>query len=232
MALDHRVRRACVSLLAVLLCLASVAVQAQTTNASVAGTVKDAQGGVLPGATVTLVSNSQGTETSVVTDSLGNFLFPYVKPDTYTLKVTLEGFTTLERSPVLVNAADRLGLGTLTMQVGSMSETITVTAATTEIQLRSGERAFTMQSQAMQNLAVNGRSFFGLAMMVPGVVADSDTPTQVSNLRSNGQRHNANNLTIDGVSNIDTGDNGGNMAQTNIDAIAEFKVLTSSYQAE
>lgn len=233
MALDHRVSRAGIGLLALVLCLAgAVGSWAQTTNASVAGTVKDAQGGVLPGATVTLVSNSQGTETSVVTDSLGNFLFPYVKPDTYTLKVTLEGFTTLERSPVLVNAADRLGLGTLTMQVGSMSETITVTAATTEIQLRSGERAFTMQSQAMQNLAVNGRSFFGLAMMVPGVVADSDTPTQVSNLRSNGQRHNANNLTIDGVSNIDTGDNGGNMAQTNIDAIAEFKVLTSSYQAE
>ena len=89
-----------------------------------------------------------------------------------------------------------------------------------------------LQSTAIQNIAVNGRSFFGLVELVPGVVPTSDTPTQVSNLRANGQRHNANNLTIDGVANIDTGDNGGNMAQTNLDAIAEFKVLTSSYQAE
>ena len=48
----------------------------------------------------------------------------------------------------------------------------------------------------------------------------------------NGQRPNSNNMTIDGVANIDTGDNGGNMATTNIDAVAEFKILTNSYQAE
>ena len=84
----------------------------------------------------------------------------------------------------------------------------------------------------IQNIAVNGRSFFGLAALVPGVVPNSDSPTQVSNLNANGQRSNSNNMTIDGVANIDTGDNGGNMAQTNLDAIAEFKILTASYQAE
>ena len=92
--------------------------------------------------------------------------------------------------------------------------------------------AFTLQSAAIQNIAVNGRSFFGLAGLVPGVIPNSDTPTQVSNLNANGQRSNSNNMTIDGVANIDTGDNGGNMAQTNLDAIAEFKILTSAYQAE
>jgi len=107
-----------------------------------------------------------------------------------------------------------------------------VTGESPEIQLRSGERAFTMESQAIQNIAVNGRSFFGLAGLVPGVIPNNDAPVQVSNLNANGQRSNSNNMTIDGVANIDTGDNGGNMAQTNLDAIAEFKVLTSSYQAE
>ncbi|MBP7570607.1 MAG: carboxypeptidase regulatory-like domain-containing protein, partial [Acidobacteria bacterium] len=76
----HRFRPAWIFAFTLALCLAgTAALQAQTTNASVAGTVKDDQGGVLPGATVTLVSNTQGTETSVVSDSLGNFLFPYVK---------------------------------------------------------------------------------------------------------------------------------------------------------
>ena len=57
-------------------------------------------------------------------------------------------------------------------------------------------------------------------------------PGQVSDFTVNGQRPNSNNMTIDGVANIDTGDNGGNMATTNIDAVAEFKILTNAYQAE
>jgi hypothetical protein len=207
---------------------------AQTTSASVAGSVKDAQAAVLPGVAVTLTSNTQGTVTSVVTDALGNFLFPYVKPDTYTLKVSLDGFKTEQRTPVVVNANDRMSVGNVTLQVGAMAESITVVAEAQDIQLRSGERAYTLESAAIQNIANNGRSFFGLAGLVPGVILNTDAAnaTQVSNLNANGQRSNSNNMTIDGVANIDTGDNGGNMAQTNIDAIAEFKVLTSSYQAE
>lgn len=230
----HRFRRVAVRMaLAVALILACAGVvQAQTTSASVSGTAKDAQGAVLPGASVTLTSETQGTELSAVTDDLGNFLFPYVRPDSYTLKVSLQGFQTVQRNKVIVNANDRLGLGTFTLTIGQVTESVTVTGQTSDIQLRSGERAFTLQSSTIQNVAVNGRSFFGLAGLVPGVIPNSDTPTQVSNLNANGQRSNSNNMTIDGVANIDTGDNGGNMAQTNLDAIAEFKILTSSYQAE
>ena len=233
MGLDHRLRRAWIAVLAVVLCLSgAMAVQAQTTSASVSGSAKDAQGAVLPGAEVTLTSVSQGTVMSAVTDALGNFLFAYVRPDTYTLKVSLEGFQSVQRTPVIVNANDRLAVGTFTLQVGSLAESITVTGRTPDIQLRSGERAYTLESTAIQNIAVNGRSFFGLAGLVPGVVPNTDTPTQVSNFNANGQRSNSNNMTVDGVANIDTGDNGGNMAQTNLDAVAEFKVLSSSYQAE
>jgi hypothetical protein len=205
---------------------------AQTTTASVAGTVKDDQGGVIPGATVTLTSATQGTVLTTVSDGQGSFVFASVRPDTYRLKVSLEGFTSVERPDIVVNANDRLAVPAIELKIGALTETVTVAGGTPEIQLRSGERAFTLQSETIQNIAVNGRSFFGLAFMVPGVVTTTDTPTQVSNLSANGQRANSNNMTIDGVANIDTGDNGGNMAQTNLDAIAEFKVLTSSYQAE
>lgn len=233
MIFDRRLRRVFVRVvLAAVFCLAvCVAAEAQTTSASVAGSVKDAQGGVLPGATVTLTSETQGTVLTAVTDGLGSFFFAYVRPDTYTIKVVLAGFQSAQGRCV-VNANDRFAAGTFALAVGQITEAVEVTAQSPDVQLRSGERAFTLQSEAIQNIAVNGRSFFGLAVLVPGVVPNSDTPGQVSNFNVNGQRANSNNMTMDGVANIDTGDNGGNMAQTNLDAVAEFKVLTSSYQAE
>ncbi len=231
---DHNFRQVfAMAVLVALVCLASVQLlQAQTTNATVSGTVRDVQGGVLPGSTVVLTSDAQGSEITVITDAQGNFFFPYVRPDTYTMKISLDGFQTLQVPKVIVNANDRLTAGSFTLQVGQVSETVTVVDRAPDIQLRSGERAYTLESAAMQNLAVNGRSFFGLAVLVPGIIPNTDDPTQVSAFNANGQRANSNNMTIDGVANIDTGDNGGNMATTNLDAVAEFKVLTSSYQAE
>jgi len=88
MLFDHRLRRSClrVALAAALVLVSCSWLQAQTTTASIAGSVKDAQGGVLPGATVTLTSKTQGTVQTVVSDGLGNFYFAYVRPDSYTLR--------------------------------------------------------------------------------------------------------------------------------------------------
>ncbi len=225
----------------VALALTSGAAYAQTTSASVSGTVTDTQGAVLSGVSVTLTSNTQGDTLTAVTDPMGNFLFPYVRPGTYTLKFTLSGFTTVEKTRVVVNANDRFSAGSVALEVGAVSETVTVVGRAVELQTDSGERSYTLESTAIENIAVNGRSFFGLIGLVPGVVPGvgqgntqftDSPPTQVSQFAVNGQRTNSNNMTIDGAANIDTGDNGGNMATTNLDAVAEFKVLTSSYQAE
>ena len=209
--------------------------EAQTTSASVSGTVQDAHGGVQPGVTVTLTSRTQGHSQTAVTDSQGHFVFAIVRPDTYALQVALEGFKTLERTNLVVNANDKLFAGVLTMQVGAMAEEITVTTRVTEVQAASGERGFTLESQALQNIAANGRMLFNFATLVPGALSQDAAGAelgQVSAFTVNGQRPNSNNITIDGVANIDTGDNGGTMATTNIDAVAEFKVLTNAYQAE
>ena len=96
MVFDDRVRRGLARIaLAVAICLLTcVPLAAQTTSASLSGSVKDAQGAVVPGATVTLTSATQGTALTAVSDELGNFFFAYVRPDTYTLKVTpAAGFT-------------------------------------------------------------------------------------------------------------------------------------------
>ena len=238
MSLDRRLHAWVGAALVGLICSADpAAIGAQTTSASVSGSVQDAQGGVLPGVAVTLTSRTQGNTLTTTTDNGGRFTFLIVRPDTYSLQVALEGFKTLERTNVVVNANDKFSAGNLTLEVGQMSEEITVTSRVSELQTESGERSFTLESQALTNIANNGRALFNFATLVPGSLpqgmAGAGTELgSVSGFTVNGQRPNSNNITIDGVANIDTGDNGGNMATTNIDAVAEFKVLTNAYQAE
>ena len=236
MRMTYLGRRALSWAVAVGLCLLAAApVTAQTTSASVSGQVKDAQGGVLPGAAVALTSKTQANTLTATTDAEGRFVFPIVRPDEYVLRVTMQGFKTLERTTVQVSANDRFFTGILTMDVGAITEEVSVTGRVSELQATSGERSFTMESEVIKNIASNGRALFQFATLVPGVVSQNTSGNvegQVSAFTVNGQRPNSNNMTIDGVANIDTGDNGGNMATTNIDAVAEFKILTNAYQAE
>jgi hypothetical protein len=209
--------------------------QGQTTSASVSGSVKDAQGGLLPGATLTLTSRTQGNTLTATSDVEGRFVFAVVRPDTYTLRVTMQGFKTLERTNVVVSANDRFSAGTLTLDVGGIEENVTVESRVSELQTTSGERSFTLESEALKNIANNGRALFGFVNLVPGVLQQGRSGEAIGaadGFTVNGQRQNSNNVTIDGVANIDTGNNGGNMATTNIDAVAEFKILTNAYQAE
>jgi len=219
-----------------LLCLAgSTPLLAQTTSATVFGSVRDSQGGSLPGATVTLTSRSQGNMLSATTDDQGRFVFPIVRPDGYTLRVSMQGFKTAERTNVVVNANDKFSAGILTLDVGGIEESVSVTGRVSELQTTSGERSFTLESESLKNIANNGRQIFTFATLVPGVVSNlnnDSAPSQSADLSVNGQRTTSNNVTIDGVANIDTGNNGGNMVTTNIDSVAEFKILTNSYQAE
>ncbi len=225
----------CAALVALLFAGYPAAVHAQTTSASVSGAVLDAQGAVLPGVTVTLTSHTQGNVLTTVTDSGGRFVLPIVRPDSYTLKAQLQGFKTVERTNVVVTANDKLSTGSLTLEVGALSEEVTVIGRSVELQTTSGERSFTLESESLKNIANNGRMLFNFATLVPGALSQNTGNAeiaQVSQFTVNGQRPNSNNMTIDGVSNIDTGDNGGNMVTTNIDSVAEFKILTNAYQAE
>jgi hypothetical protein len=220
--------------------LAATPLHAQTTSASVFGSVSDTQGGMLAGATVTLTSRTQAYTLTATSDNKGDFVFPIVRPDTYMLRVSMEGFKTLEWTNVVVNANDKLSTGVLTLEVGAVTEEVSVTGRVSELQSASGERSYTLENATIQNIANNGRSLFGFVTLAPGVVPQpgnggtrmSGPPEDASGFTANGQRPNSNNMTIDGVANIDTGNNGGFMATTNIDAVSEFKILTNAYQAE
>jgi hypothetical protein len=208
------------ALTGLLLCGATTS-WAQATG-TVTGTVKDTQGGVMPGATVTLTSAAKGTSIDVQTNLNGDFQFPNVAADTYTIKVTMNGFKPLERPNVAVSPGDRVTIGTLTIEIGGMTDTVTVSGEAPVIQAASGERSSTIETESVSSLPVAGRNWSSLTALVPGMNGST---------RLGSPGANNNNVMMDGVAIMDTGNNG-QMLQTNVEAIAEVKVLTSGYQAE
>jgi hypothetical protein len=198
------------------------AVSAQITTGTVAGSVQDSQGGVIPGATIVLISESRGTRSVPgVTNASGDYVFPNMTPDTYTIEVTMSGFRTTRRAGVAVSGGDRVSVPALTIEPGGASETIEVTAEAPLIQAQSGERSFAISTLQIESLPMAGnRNFASLTALTPGVVG-------TARIGGGGQ----NNIMMDGISAMDTGNNG-QMLQMNIESIAEVKVLTSGYQAE
>src|SRR5262245_54591251 len=125
----------------------------QITTGSVAGTVKDSQGGVIPGAQVTLVNEAQGTRAvPVVTDVAGDFLFVNVPAGSYALEVTMPAFKTLKQTGIDVTPGSRTIVGTLTLEVGGKSETVNVRADLSALQGTTGERSFTIDTEEVANL--------------------------------------------------------------------------------
>ena len=123
---------------------------AQLTTGTLTGTVKDAQGGVVPGATVTLTSEGKGTQLSpAFTGTSGDFVFANVPPDTYTIQITMAGFKPIKRSGISISAGDRVGVGTLTIELGGLSESVTVQAESPLVQTQSGERSFAVATKSV-----------------------------------------------------------------------------------
>ncbi|MEO8362287.1 MAG: carboxypeptidase regulatory-like domain-containing protein, partial [Vicinamibacteria bacterium] len=218
-----------------LLVLTALPLAAQTTSGTVSGTVKDPQGAGMPTAVVTLTSPVTGTVLTAAVSKGGEFVFASVPPATYTLLVKADGFKPAERTKVVVNAADKLSLGTITIELGGLAETVSVSADVALLQTQSAERSFAVTGDSMQKIAVNGRGFFNMAFLAPGVVANGVSNTagvESQNMSANGQRPSTNNVTLDGVTDVDTGNNGGPMVAVSVDSVQEVKILTSNYQAE
>ena len=188
--------------------------------------LKDAQGGVIPGATVTLISEARGTRSApVVTNESGDFVFANVAADTYTLEVTLESFKTSQRAGVAVSPGTRITVGTLVLEVGGASETVVVKGETPQIQSTTGERSFSVTTAEVTNLPIATRNFADLINLTPGVVNGN----RAGDSSSTGGG--SNNFMMDGVSTMEPGSNR-LMIAVNVESISEVKVLTSSYQAE
>ncbi len=210
---------------ALALCAMAAPAAAQITTGTVTGSVKDTSGAVVPGATVTLVSSTRGTSSDTHTNAEGDFVFPNIATGTYILRVTMDGFKTMERPGVIVSPGERVLVSNLTIEVGTLSETVTVQAESPLVQAQSGERSFVVTTEEVESLPIFSRSFTELATLAPCVETDgNNTPQRIGGGGSP-------NIMMDGVSTMDTGSNRP-LLQMNVESIAEVKVLTSGYQAE
>jgi hypothetical protein len=202
---------------------------AQQVSGSIAGTVKDEQGAVIAGARVTLVNVTRAGTREQQTSADGRFVFTPLQPATYTLTVEVEGFRRYEVSEIKIFASDRIALPDIVLSLGTVAETVTVEGSAAVLQTETAERAGVLTNRQVVDLALANRSFFALAGTVVGVTQRGEG---LGSIFANGSRGNQNNLTIDGVTNVDTGSNGGPLTTLNIDQIAEFKIVTNSQPAE
>jgi hypothetical protein len=210
----------------------------QGLTGQISGTVTDADGAVVANATLKLTNNKTGQTRETTSSAEGRFVFPELLPGAFTLTVEARGFKKHEQPDVVVSAAERVTLTAISLQVGGVGETVTVTGEQSAVQTESAERAGVITTRQYQELPLKGRDWMGTTRMLPGIVDSNatgrDAPgwSTAGGITINGTRTTAVYLNLDGVNLADTGQNGTNYLAPNIDAIAEVRVLTSNYQAE
>src|SRR6185295_12238971 len=232
------IRTRAVCLAVALLCLASFG-WAQNITGSLAGRVVDAQGASVSGATVIIVEPSKNLTITRKTGESGDFSVAALLPGNYTITVEATGFKKLRQPSIPLNANDKLSVGDIALEVGSLTESIEISAHAALLQTESVERSATVTGKQIENIETNGRNALDMAKLVPGVnfingatYAVGSSGTGANQFSVNGARPSQNQLSINGIGNVDTGNNGGMNVSVSLDSIAEFKILTGTYQAE
>jgi hypothetical protein len=202
--------------------LTSGSATAQTTTATVLGTVSDAQKGVFPGVTVTAKSVDTSREVSEVTDSHGRFRLGGLRPGTYDIRAEVQGFSSQEKKGIQLFLGQEATID-FEVAVASVKETLTVTAEAPLVEVTKSEVSNVVDKKQIDALPLNGRNFTDLSKLTPGVVS--------GDLIGGNQSTASNAYLVDGVSN-DREWTGGNRTGYSAEAIREFRVITQQYAAE
>ncbi len=207
---------------------------AQTTTGSVFGTVTDISGAVVPNAAVSLTNVQTGQVLSAASNASGNYIFPVVNPGSYIASSTVAGFKTETQRGIQLAANQNVHVN-FSLGIGSSSQTVNVTAATTLVDTRESQLGETVDQQRIAQLPLNGRDASQLVQLVPGVtgyVGGSNIGNQNgTTFAVNGIRADQNTFYLDGAFDTAFYRNGGNRIP-NPDALEEFRLLTSNYDAE
>jgi hypothetical protein len=222
-------------LLAALSLAISVTSFAQSDNTQISGFVKDQSGGVIAGAKVTIRSETKSLERSATTNSEGYFVITTLPPDFYTISVEASGFKQFQEKgrkldPNLPAKID------VAMQPGQLTETVTVTAATAEVQSESSTVGKLVEVNQVEKLQLNGRNPLFLALLKPGVSGGTlggfSFGLTTGGLNINGSRTQDNLITFDGAVGVRTRSNGTSIGVADLDSTQEIQILTANYNAE
>src|SRR6266403_326757 len=242
-------------LLGIILILSSAA-SAQVDSASVSGVITDQSGGIVAGAEVQVSNSDTNVTFKTTSNQSGVYLVTGLKPGRYRVKVGKEGFKAIDLTDLVLNIQDSVNRN-FALQIGSMSETISVEANSLSIDM-SGAVSTVVDQTYVSNMPLNGRSFQDLILLTPGVVTQTPQLGGVSQLGKtgefsvNGQRPESNYYTVDGVgANLGAAPGfvmeggagasgsvpaatalGTTQALVSVDDLQEFRVQSSTYSAE
>jgi len=227
------------------LCLfVSIPARSQVTGATLTGTITDASGAVVAGATISTRDNATGITREVASDTVGLYTIPNLVPGNYEVRVSAKGFSTSVQSNLALAVGQQQQLN-FSLKVGETATTVQVTEAAPQIDLTSSAVSGQVESETVRELPLNGRDWTSLAVLQPGVKQIETQMAFATSARGNrgfggeltvsGQRSTFNNYRIDGITINDyamagPGDVVGLVL--GVDAVEEFQVLTGGFPAE
>ena len=230
----QRYRRHLFPALCVLLGLC--ASQAFAQEATLVGTISDSSGAVVPNAAITITNMATGQTRKLASNDAGQYVASALPIGNYDVRVQASGFSLADTTGVVLNVGDRRRID-FTLKVGATQTSITVEAAPIVVKTENGEVSSVITGEQITQLETNGRSLYSIVNLTPGASSlqgDFQVPTPMGgdqNVAFNGQRVAHNLYMIDGAEAADRGGSGA-IVMPSIDAIAEFRQLTSNYSAE
>ena len=207
---------------------------AQTATGTVSGTVKDSSGAIIPGAEVTIIHPVKNGSRSAVTDGEGRFRMSSVPSGSWRAEARLTGFAT-SRTEFELDVAGRAQLN-FTLQVGEVTTVTEVTGVQQLVNTAEGTLSAVVQERYIQELPLNGRNVYTLALSMPAVTngrqagigsIDAGMDFNVAGVRSRG-----NNISLDGVTNNDPLQGGSPALTPNLDTVEEFRIQANNFSAE
>ncbi|HEY3128014.1 MAG TPA: carboxypeptidase regulatory-like domain-containing protein, partial [Acidobacteriota bacterium] len=208
-------------------------------SGEIQGTVADSQGAVIPGAKVEAIDENKKL---LVREGLsgddGTFHLLSLQPGRYTVRVELTGFKILERKGLVLDPNQKMDLGSLQLQIGEVSETVKVVETQVPlVETGTAQKSYVVTSNQITELSLNGRDFASLIKTLPGVSSNAQRDFQLSfnstdGFNVNGTRGSMNNVYLDGAINTDVGANDGQYTQLSLEAVGEFKLQHSTFNAE
>lgn len=232
----HLLKTALGTLVAIAVFAIPLTMNAQSTTGTIYGTVTDPSGAAIPGCTVRAVDTATGVAQTTITNESGAYTFATVEPGDYRVSTTAAGFKNLTQTGIQVAANQNVHVA-LSLPVGSTTENVSVVAGVTMVDTREAQIATTIGQQQLQELPSQDRDVYGLVQTVPGVTNYSAAPltgdVNGTEFSANGLPANMVSFYLDGAyNNVYKNVQSGGNAVPNPDALQEFHLITSNFDAE
>ena len=213
--------------------LASIPLNAQQGTAEIGGKVTDEQGAVLPGVSIVVTNEASGIFRDVTSGPDGSYFASQLTPGRYRIAAKLASFHPFERSGLILSVGKTLTIN-ISMALGSLEETVRVTAESPLVDTTSAKVGGNIGTQEIAELPAMNRNFFSTVALLPGVQFAPSNQMGNDTIVAAGQSTQGNNVAVDGGYNSDDalGTSAGAQVRTPLEAVQEFQVITSMYDAE